>query len=91
MGKTSWRKNIPGKPIQYETTDDFLSHFNINKLSDLPNIEELAAAGLIDDSKVDSSIFGTSKFSDENKNEKKENIYSDIDDMLNSSLQNESE
>ena len=89
--KPAGRKNIPGKPIQYETTDDFLSHFNINKLSDLPNIEELAAAGLIDDSKVDSSIFGTSKFSDENKNEKKENIYSDIDDMLNSSLQNESE
>ena len=28
------RKDVPGKPIQYRTTDDFLSHFNIQKLSD---------------------------------------------------------
>ena len=41
-------KNVPGKPIQYVTTDDFLSHFNIQKLTDLPNIEELTSAGLID-------------------------------------------
>ena len=35
------RKNVPGKPIQYVTTENFLDHFNIEKLSDLPNIEEL--------------------------------------------------
>ena len=55
-------KNVPGKPIQYATTDDFLSHFNLQKLSDLPNIEELTSAGLIEDSNVDPSIFGTGKF-----------------------------
>ena len=32
--RPSGRKNIPGKPIQYVTTDDFLSHFNLQKLSD---------------------------------------------------------
>ena len=85
------RKNVPGKPIQYVTTDDFLSHFNLQKLSDLPNIEELTSAGLIDKTNVDSSIFGTGKFFKEQILEKKENIYSDIDDMLKQSLKPEDE
>ena len=85
------RKNVPGKPIQYITTDDFLSHFNLQKLSDLPNIEELSSAGLIDNSNVDTSIFGTGKFYKEQMDEKKENIYSNIDDMLNQSLKSEEE
>tara|TARA_Y100000590_G_C15739285_1_gene1019686 strand:- start:1028 stop:1717 length:690 start_codon:yes stop_codon:yes gene_type:complete len=83
------RKDIPGKPIQYVTTDDFLSHFNIQKLSDLPNIEELTSAGLIDNANIDTSIFGTGKFYKEQLNEKKENIYSNIDDMLSQSLKPE--
>ena len=82
------RKNVPGKPIQYVTTDDFLSHFNIQKLSDLPNVEELNSAGLIDNVNVDTSIFGTGKFFKEQIEEKKENIYSNIDDMLNQTLDN---
>ena len=85
------RKNVPGKPIQYVTTDDFLSHFNLQKLSDLPNVEELTSAGLIDSGNVDASIFGTGKFFKEEINEKKENIYSNIDDMLNQSLKTEEE
>ena len=89
--RPSGRKNVPGKPIQYITTDDFLSHFNLQKLSDLPNIEELSSAGLIDDSNVDSSIFGTGKFFKEQENEKKENVYTNIDDMLNQSLKSDEE
>ena len=89
--RPSGRKNVPGKPIQYITTDDFLSHFNLKKLSDLPNIEELTSAGLIDNANVESSIFGTGKFYKENIKEKKENIYSNIDDMLNQSLKSEDE
>ena len=85
------RKNVPGKPIQYVTTDDFLSHFNLQKLSDLPNVEELTSAGLIDSGNVDTSIFGTGKFFKEQINQEKENIYSDIDDMLNRSLKSEEE
>ena len=81
------RKDVPGKPIQYATTDDFLSHFNLQKLSDLPNIEELTSAGLIDNANVDTSIFGTGKINKEQKKKKKENIYSDIDDMLNQTLE----
>ena len=89
--RPSGRKDVPGKPIQYSTTDDFLSHFNIKKLSDLPNIEELTSAGLIDNANVESTIFGTGKFYKEAKEEKKENIYSNIDDMLNQSLKPEDE
>ena len=89
--RPSGRKNVPGKPIQYITTDDFLSHFNLQKLSDLPNIEELTSAGLIESSNVDSSIFGTGKFYKEQMIEKKENIYSNIDDMLTRSLKSKEE
>ena len=85
------RKNIPGKPIQYATTDDFLSHFNLQKLSDLPNVEELTSAGLIDSGNVDTSIFGTGKFFKEQSEKKKENIYSNIDDMLSQSLKSDEE
>ncbi len=80
------RKNVPGKPIQYGTTDEFLSHFNLQKLSDLPTVNELGSAGLIDTSSVDASIFGTGKFFKEKQLDKKENIYSDIDEMLSSTL-----
>ena len=89
--RPSGRKDVPGKPIQYITTDDFLSHFNLQKLSDLPTIDELGAAGLIDAANVDSTIFGTGKFYKEKQEEKKENIYSDIDEMLSSTLKNDSD
>ena len=82
--KPAGRKDIPGKPLGYGTTDSFLSHFNLNSLEDLPNSEELMAAGLID-SRVDSSIFGTSKFVKE-EDSKKENIFTNIDDMISDTL-----
>ena len=87
--KPGGRKDVPGKPIQYVTTDEFLSHFNLQKLSDLPTIDELGAAGLIDTSSVERSIFGTGKFYKENQDEKKEDIYSNIDEMLNETLVDE--
>ena len=68
-----------------------LSHFNLQKLSDLPNVEELTSAGLIDGGNIDTSIFGTGKFFREQTEEKKENIYSNIDDMLNRTLKAEDE
>ena len=76
------RKDVPGKPIQYITTDSFLSHFNLKKLSDLPNIEELTSAGLIDSANIDSAIFGTGKFYKEQEKVNKKDIYSNIDQMI---------
>ena len=76
------RKDIPGKPILYGTTEDFLNHFNIQKLSDLPTVDELSAAGLIDSTSVDSSIFGTGNFYKDQSLNKKEDIYSDIEKAI---------
>ena len=87
--KPAGRKDVPGRPIQYATTDEFLSHFNLQKLTDLPTVDELGAAGLIDSSNVDNAIFGTGKFFKEKQDEKKEDIYSNIDEMLNSTLDSE--
>ena len=86
--KPHGRKDVPGKPIQYATTEDFLSHFSLQKLSDLPTVDELGSAGLIDNTNIDSAIFGTGKFYQEKK---KENIYTNIDEMLSSTLSTEEE
>jgi len=84
--KPQGRKDVPGKPIQYVTTVDFLSHFSLQKLSDLPTVDELGSAGLIDSSNIDNAIFGTGKFYKEKQEEKKEDIYENIDEMLGGTL-----
>ena len=76
------RKDVPGKPIQYATTENFLNHFNIQKISDLPTIDELGSAGLIDTSTIDKSIFGTGKFFKEQSISEKKNIYEDIEEAI---------
>ena len=77
------RKDVPGKPIQYATTENFLDNFNIQKLSDLPTIDELGSAGLIDTSTIDKSIFGTGKFFKEQSiNDKQNDIYEEIDEAI---------
>ncbi len=77
------RKDVPGKPIQYATTENFLNHFNVQKLSDLPTIDELGSAGLIDTASIDNSIFGTGKFfKEQSLNEKQKNMYEDIDEAI---------
>ena len=89
--KQQGRKDVPGKPIQYGTTADFLSHFSLQKLSDLPTVDELGSAGLIDSTNIDNAIFGTGKFYKEKQQEKKENIYENIDEMLSGTLSPEEE
>ena len=81
--RPSGRKDVPGKPIQYITTENFLSHFNVQKLSDLPTVDELGSAGLIDTSAIDKSIFGTGKFFKEQSINSKENFYKDIEESIN--------
>ena len=46
--KPSGRKNIPGKPTLWSTTDLFVEHFGLNNLSDLPSKDELKASGFLD-------------------------------------------
>lgn len=42
------RREVPGRPLIYATTPDFLSHFGLRSRRDLPGIEDLRAAGLLD-------------------------------------------
>lgn len=46
--KPSGRRRTPGRPVQYRTTEDFLIHFGLNAIDDLPGISDLKAAGLLD-------------------------------------------
>jgi len=42
------RRKTPGRPITYGTTEAFLSHFGLESVGDLPGVDELKAAGLLD-------------------------------------------
>jgi segregation and condensation protein B len=42
------RRRTPGRPVTWGTTDTFLAHFGLESVSDLPGIDELKAAGLLD-------------------------------------------
>ena len=42
------RRNTPGRPATWVTTDGFLNHFGLAQIDDLPNVDELRAAGLLD-------------------------------------------
>jgi segregation and condensation protein B len=51
--ETGWirprgRRKAPGRPLTYGTTENFLSHFGLENLSDLPGLDELKGAGLFD-------------------------------------------
>jgi segregation and condensation protein B len=51
--KTGWirprgRRKAPGRPITYGTTEAFLSHFGLEEVGDLPGLDELKGAGLIE-------------------------------------------
>ncbi len=46
--RVAGRREVPGRPVIYATTPDFLSHFGLASRKDLPGIDELKAAGLLD-------------------------------------------
>ena len=42
------RRRTPGRPVTYGSTENFLAHFNLEQITDLPGRDELKAAGLLD-------------------------------------------
>ena len=51
--RTGWirprgRRKAPGRPITYGNTDEFLSHFGLEEVADLPGLDELKGAGLLE-------------------------------------------
>ena len=49
------RREVPGRPLLYATTPEFLAHFGLASRRDLPGIDDLKAAGLLDP--LDESVF----------------------------------
>jgi len=52
------RRETPGRPLTWITTDGFLDHFGLETLRDLPNLEDLKASGLLDARPVLTTIQG---------------------------------
>ena len=46
--RPSGRRKVPGRPLQWRTSDVFLEHFGLDRVDDLPGKEEMKAAGLLD-------------------------------------------
>jgi len=46
--RVAGRREVPGRPVVYATTPDFLAHFGLSSRRDLPGLDELKAAGLLD-------------------------------------------
>jgi len=58
------RREVPGRPLLYATTPEFLAHFGLASRRDLPGIEDLKAAGLLDP--VDLALEHVGEREDEN-------------------------
>ncbi len=59
--RTAGRREVPGRPVIYATTPAFLAHFGLESRKDLPGIDELRAAGLlepVDDAMVELALAG---------------------------------
>ena len=64
--KPSGRKNVPGKPALWVTTELFMEHFGIKNLSDLPNKDELKASGFLEKRSAIATITDIANTSDLN-------------------------
>ena len=53
--RTAGRREGPGRPLLYATTQEFLTHFGLGSRKDLPGIDDLKAAGLLDP--LDQGVF----------------------------------
>lgn len=58
--KLAGRREVPGRPVIYATTPEFLDHFGLASRRDLPGIDELRAAGLLDP--VDEAMEASMRF-----------------------------
>ena len=81
--KPSGRKNIPGKPTMWSTTELFIEHFGLNDLSDLPNKEELKASGFLDKRAAIATISDLAK-NDDNNLDNLDSEENNIDDFIQS-------
>lgn len=70
------RKEVLGRPIMYGTTDEFLKHFGLNSIDDLPKLETIVDERLIEN--VQERLKEVQKVSECNSTENNSNLYSDL-------------
>ena len=80
--KPSGRKNIPGKPVLWITTDMFLEHFGINNLTDLPNKNELKASGFLEKRSAIAKITDMVSGENDAENDQKEEEIESLEDFI---------
>jgi len=85
--KPAGRKNIPGKPTLWTTTDLFVEHFGLQSLSDLPNKDELKSSGFLDKRAAIATISDLANNEDlnQNINDTESEDENNIDDFIRSS------
>ena len=64
--KPKGRRNTPGRPVMWVTTEKFLEHFSLEHIDSLPGLEELKASGFLDKRAAISTISDLSKIENEN-------------------------
>ena len=83
--KPSGRKNIPGKPTLWSTTDLFIEHFGLANISDLPNKDELKASGFLDKRSAIATISDLAQNDDFDENiENSDTAEENLDDFIQS-------
>ncbi len=79
--KPKGRKQIPGKPTLWSTSDTFLEHFELESISNLPNLDELKASGFLEKRSAISKITDIAK--DDPLNSNDENLEEEnLDDFV---------
>ena len=80
--KPSGRKNIPGKPALWITTDLFMEHFGIENMSDLPSKDELKSSGFLEKRSAIATITDIAGNEDFSENDKAVHDEENIDDFI---------
>ena len=87
--RAAGRREVPGRPVIYATTPEFLSHFGLTSRQDLPGIDELKAAGLLDP--VDEAYEALSTPGDDEPEEQPDEPEDAADEAEEASLENREE
>ena len=87
--RAAGRREVPGRPVIYATTPEFLSHFGLTSRKDLPGIDELKAAGLLDP--VDEAYEALSTPGDDEPEEQPDEPEDAADEAEEASLENREE
>ena len=80
--RPSGRKNIPGKPTLWSTTQTFLDHFGIDDLKNLPNKDELKASGFLEKRSAIATISDLAKNDELDLADANENDEENLDDFI---------